>query len=177
MLLTNELWLTASQILKSTMRHRWLGMVTQVRTKNLNLKFKCVILISTLIKFYVKFAGTQGGTFTPQRENPFMQSERRSRQRWNSETSGSSYESVRSNLPFDDNESYNNEDITTPLLRVSDNHSINGMTFFDSLFVFCIVVLFFLFWKFLGTLFISSLHLFLYHRVPSLIRNTYFIVL
>ncbi|XP_012284933.1 E3 ubiquitin-protein ligase RNF13 isoform X2 [Orussus abietinus] len=70
--------------------------------------------------------GTQGGTFTPQRENPFTRA-RRSRDRQPSNISNSSSESQTSLFNFDEEENANDgEPPGTAAFVVSDSHSING---------------------------------------------------
>ncbi|XP_008544822.1 E3 ubiquitin-protein ligase RNF13 [Microplitis demolitor] len=70
--------------------------------------------------------GTQGGTFTPQRENPFTRA-LRSQQRRHSNSSNSSDDSFRSLITSGGSRSsHNGETSGNTTFLVSDTHSING---------------------------------------------------
>ncbi|XP_046609835.1 E3 ubiquitin-protein ligase RNF13-like isoform X3 [Neodiprion virginianus] len=70
--------------------------------------------------------GTQGGTFTPQRDNPFTRASR-NLNRSGSNSSNSSLNSERQLVSADDEENGNNgESSRSKLFVVSDSHSING---------------------------------------------------
>ncbi|XP_046415837.1 E3 ubiquitin-protein ligase RNF13-like isoform X1 [Neodiprion fabricii] len=70
--------------------------------------------------------GTQGGTFTPQRDNPFTRASR-NLNRSGSNSSNSSLNSERQLVSADDGENGNNgESSRSKLFVVSDSHSING---------------------------------------------------
>ncbi|XP_034935164.1 E3 ubiquitin-protein ligase RNF13-like isoform X2 [Chelonus insularis] len=68
--------------------------------------------------------GTQGGTFTQQRENPFSRA-RRTQQRRNSNSSSSSDDSFRTLITSRDSSTHLGEISGTTTFLVSDNHSIN----------------------------------------------------
>lgn len=78
--------------------------------------------------------GTQGGTFSRQRENPFNRA-RRSQTRQDLSYSGSSSDSEQSSATSEDNASMSaGEPSSGTVFRASDIHSINGMKFINFLY-------------------------------------------
>lgn len=84
--------------------------------------------------------GTQGGTFTPQRENPFSRAIR-AQQRRDSNVSDASDDSFRSLLTSSDNRNSNiGESSGTTAFLVSDSHSINGEFIYNYIILYFIII-------------------------------------